>query len=172
MSAKDYFKKYLPYIIIYAVIAFVLIFKTISNQPKEEKRNKKELSLVTETNDNEKNKETNKETNKDTTLATTIEFESETETVDYVEYKFRNKNLLNQHFEKHGKDMGFADAKAYEKAASDVVNNKSALHKTEEEDGDDIYYVESTNEFVVVSTDGYLRTFFNPDRGLDYFNRQ
>ena len=168
MSAKDYFKKYLPYIIIYAVIAIVLIFKTISNQPKEEKRNKKELSLVTETNDNEKNKETNK----DTTLATTIEFESETETVDYVEYKFRNKNLLNQHFEKHGKDMGFADAKAYEKAASDVVNNKSALHKTEEEDGDDIYYVESTNEFVVVSTDGYLRTFFNPDRGLDYFNRQ
>ncbi|HAH18943.1 MAG TPA: hypothetical protein DCL29_08065, partial [Eubacterium sp.] len=94
------------------------------------------------------------------------------ETVDYVEYKFRNKNLLNQHFEKHGKDMGFADAKAYEKAASDVVNNKSALHKTEEEDGDDIYYVESTNEFVVVSTDGYLRTYFNPDRGLDYFNRQ
>ncbi|SKA66555.1 hypothetical protein [Eubacterium uniforme] len=168
MSAKDYFKKYLPYIIIYAVIAIVLIFKTISNQPKEEKRNKKELSLVTETNDNEKNKETNK----DTTLATTIEFESETETVDYVEYKFRNKNLLNQHFEKHGKDMGFADAKAYEKAASDVVNNKSALHKTEEEDGDDIYYVESTNEFVVVSTDGYLRTYFNPDRGLDYFNRQ
>ena len=168
MSAKDYFKKYLPYIIIYAVIAIVLIFKTISNQPKEEKRNKKELSLVTETNDNEKNKETNK----DTTLATTIEFESETETVDYVEYKFRNKNLLNQHFEKHGKDMGFTDAKAYEKAASDVVNNKSALHKTEEEDGDDIYYVESTNEFVVVSTDGYLRTYFNPDRGLDYFNRQ
>ena len=168
MSAKDYFKKYLPYIIIYAVIAIVLIFKTISNQPKEEKRNKKELSLVTETNDNEKNKETNK----DTTLATTIEFESETETVDYVEYKFRNKNLLNQHFEKHGKDMGFADAKAYEKAASDVVNNKDALHKTEEEDGDDIYYVESTNEFVVVSTDGYLRTYFNPDRGLDYFNRQ
>ncbi len=168
MSAKDYFKKYLPYIIIYAVIAIVLIFKTISNQPKEEKRNKKELSLVTETNDNEKNKETNK----DTTLATTIEFESETETVDYVEYKFRNKNLLNQHFEKHGKDMGFAEAKAYEKAASDVVNNKSALHKTEEEDGDDIYYVESTNEFVVVSTDGYLRTYFNPDRGLDYFNRQ
>lgn len=166
MSAKDYFKKYLPYIIIYAVIAIVLIFKTISNQPKKENRNKKELSLVTETNDNEKNKETNK----DTTLATTIEFESET--VDYVEYKFRNKNLLNQHFEKHGKDMGFADAKAYEKAASDVVNNKSALHKTEEEDGDDIYYVESTNEFVVVSTDGYLRTYFNPDRGLDYFNRQ
>lgn len=168
MSAKDYYKKYLPYIIIYAVIAIVLIFKTISNQPKEENRNKKELSLVTETNDNE----INKETNKDTTLATTIEFESETETVDYVEYKFRNKNLLNQHFEKHGKDMGFADAKAYEKAASDVVNNKSALHKTEEEDGDDIYYVESTNEFVVVSTDGYLRTYFNPDRGLDYFNRQ
>ena len=171
MEAKDYLKKYLPYIIIYAVIAIVLIFKTISNDSKDEKSNKSELNLVTEVNDNKETADKNT-ASKDTKVETTTEVESETETAEYVEYKFRNKNLLNQHFEKHGKDMGFADAKAYEKAASDVVNNKDALHKTEEEDGDDIYYVESTNEFVVVSTDGYLRTYFNPDRGLDYFNRQ
>ena len=171
MEAKDYLKKYLPYIIIYAVIAIVLIFKTISNDSKDEKSNKSELTLVTEANDNKETADKNT-ASKDTKVETTTEVESETETAEYVEYKFRNKNLLNQHYQKHGKDMGFADAKAYEKAASDVVNNKDALHKTEEEDGDDIYYVESTNEFVVVSTDGYLRTYFNPDRGLDYFNRQ
>ena len=44
--------------------------------------------------------------------------------------------------------------------------------KIEEEDGDDVYYIESTNEFVVVSKDGYLRTYFYPSDGLDYFNRQ
>lgn len=87
-------------------------------------------------------------------------------------YKFRNKNLLNQHYEKHGKDMGFSSAEEYEKAASAVVNNPSALHKTEKEDGDDVYYIESTNEFVIVSTDGYIRTYFNPDRGIDYYNKQ
>ena len=41
-----------------------------------------------------------------------------------------------------------------------------------EEDGDYIYYLESTNEFVVVSTDGYIRTYFKPTDGIDYFNRQ
>ncbi len=87
-------------------------------------------------------------------------------------YKFRNKNLLDQHYEKHGKDMGFSSAEEYEKAASAVVNNPSALHKTEKEDGDDVYYIESTNEFVIVSTDGYIRTYFNPDRGIDYYNKQ
>ena len=87
-------------------------------------------------------------------------------------YKFRNQNLLNQHYEKHGKEMGFASAAEYEKAASAVVNNPAALHKIEKEDGDDVYYVESTNEFVVVSTDGYIRTYFLPDRGIEYYNKQ
>ena len=85
---------------------------------------------------------------------------------------FRNENLLNSHYEKHGKDMGFSSAKEYEKAAAAVVANSSALHKKEAEDGDDVYYIESTNEFVIVSTDGYIRTYFNPDAGIAYYNRQ
>lgn len=85
---------------------------------------------------------------------------------------FRNQKLLNQHYEKHGKDMGFANATEYEMAAAKVVSNPNALHKTEAEDGDDIYYLESSNEFVVVSTDGYLRTYFWPDSGIKYYNKQ
>ena len=30
----------------------------------------------------------------------------------------------------------------------------------------------ATNEFVVVSTDGYIRTYFKPDSGLRYYNKQ
>jgi len=86
--------------------------------------------------------------------------------------KFRSKKLLDQHYEKHGKDMGFANAKEYEAAAAAVVANPDALHKIEKEDGDDIYYLEETNEFVVVSTDGYLRTYFLPDSGIKYYNKQ
>ena len=70
------------------------------------------------------------------------------------------------------KDMGFVSSEEYEMAASDVVNNPKSLHKTEKEDGDDVYYKEDTNEFVVVSTDGYIRTYFNPDSGKKYFDRQ
>ena len=87
-------------------------------------------------------------------------------------YRFRNQNLLDQHYNKHGREMGFKSAAAYEAAASDVINNPNALHKTEKEDGDHVYYIKSTNEFVVLSTDGYIRTYYQPSGGLDYFNKQ
>ena len=68
--------------------------------------------------------------------------------------------------------MGFSSAEEYEKAAKEVVLNRDSLHKIEEEDGDDVYYLESTNEFVIVSPDGYIRTYFNPSDGIEYYNRQ
>lgn len=62
--------------------------------------------------------------------------------VDYQEYHFRNEDLLESHYEKHGKEMGFSSSKEYETGASDVVNDPDSLHKTEKEDGDDVYYKE------------------------------
>ena len=100
------------------------------------------------------------------------EASSEPDVQNYVEYRFRNSKLLNQHYDKHGKEMGFASAADYEKAACDVANDPSALHKTEKEDGDDIYYIEATNDFVVISTDGYIRTYFWPDSGKKYYDKQ
>ena len=90
----------------------------------------------------------------------------------YIEYKFRNNKLLNQHYEKHGIEMGFDSKESYEKAASDVINNPDALHKIEKEDGDFVYYVEATNEFVILSQDGYIRTYFLPSAGKKYYDRQ
>ncbi len=88
------------------------------------------------------------------------------------DYSFRSSKLRDEHFEKHGREMGFSDAVEYESAASDVINNINALHKIEKEDGDDVYYLEDTNEFVIVSTDGYIRTYFLPDAGKAYYDRQ
>ena len=94
----------------------------------------------------------------------------------YVEYHFRNEKLLNQHFEKHGSefeiDFGYVTAEDYEKGASDVINNPDALFKYEAEDGDGVYYIEESNEFVILSTDGYIRTYFRPSGRIDYFNKQ
>ncbi|MCR5769197.1 MAG: hypothetical protein K6G45_12050 [Lachnospiraceae bacterium] len=91
---------------------------------------------------------------------------------DSQQYYFRSNKLLTQHYEKHGIEMGFDSKEAYEKAASDVINNPAALHKTEAEDGDYVYYVEETNEFVVLSKDGYIRTYFLPSAGKAYYDRQ
>ncbi len=96
----------------------------------------------------------------------------EEEYVSEITYYFRNEKLLNEHYEKHGKEMGFDSAESYEAAANEVINNPDSLHRIEEEDGDDVYYHEETNGFVIVSIDGYIRTFFYPEDGLDYFNRQ
>lgn len=85
---------------------------------------------------------------------------------------FRSRRLLEEHYKKHGREMGFASPEEYQSAAAAVVLNSEALHKTEAEDGDDVYYIESTNEFVVVSADGYIRTYFKPDSGIRYYNRQ
>lgn len=92
------------------------------------------------------------------------------------EYHFRRKSDLTSHFDKHGKefrgDFNYKTAEDYEKGASDVINNPDALYKTEKEDGDHVYYIEETNEFVVLSRDGYIRTYFRPTRGIDYFHDQ
>lgn len=94
------------------------------------------------------------------------------EIVDEQQYYFRNDTLLTQHFEKHGIEMGFDSKESYEAAASKVVTNPDALHKIEAEDGDDVYYLEETNEFVIVSGDGYIRTYFLPSGGKKYFDKQ
>ena len=85
---------------------------------------------------------------------------------------FRNEKLLNEHYDQHGIKMGFSSAEEYEKAAAAVVTSPDALHKLEKEDGDDVYYIVRTNEFVIVSTDGYIRTYFCPEAGLKYYNKQ
>ena len=50
--------------------------------------------------------------------------------VSEINYYFRNEKLLNEHYEKHGKDMGFDSAKSYEAAASEVINNPDSLPTT------------------------------------------
>lgn len=92
--------------------------------------------------------------------------------VEENEYSFRNNKLWTEHYEKHGIEMGFANKEEYAKAANKVINNPDSLHKLEKEDGDDVYFLEETGEFVVVSKDGYIRTYFIPSAGKKYFDKQ
>ncbi len=97
---------------------------------------------------------------------------SEVEQAPAVAYNFRKPEYLQEHFEKHGAEFGYATAEEYLAGANRVVASPEALHKQEAEDGDDVYYLESTNEIVFVSTSGYLRTYFKPNDGKAYFDRQ
>lgn len=84
--------------------------------------------------------------------------------------EFRSDARLQDHFQKHGVEVGCATAEEYLARANAVVADSAARHKTQREDGDDVYFLERTGEFVVVSPEGFIRTYFNTD--LDYFNDQ
>ena len=53
-----------------------------------------------------------------------------------------------------------------------MLQNPDCLYKKEKEDNDDVYFLEATGEFAIVSTDGYLRTYFKPSKGKKYFDKQ
>ncbi len=89
-----------------------------------------------------------------------------------IQYTFRTEEQLEDHFKRHGVEMGFEDEEAYVAGANRVIASPDALHKLEAEDGDDVYYLEESNEFVVVSQKGYIRTYFEPTDGLAYYERQ
>lgn len=87
-------------------------------------------------------------------------------------YQFRNDEYLTEHFEKHGAELGYTSKESYLAGANQVIASAEALHKQEAEDGDDIYFLEKTSELVVLSTDGYIRTYFKPEDGMAYYERQ
>ncbi len=89
-----------------------------------------------------------------------------------VIYTFRTQKQFEDHFEKHGVEMGYETPEDYLIGANQVITSDEALHKLEKEDGDDVYYLESTNEFVILSGDDYIRTYFLPDDGIEYYYRQ
>lgn len=164
------------------------VFTVLFNSNDESDEISTSESSIVETSVSESETETVPETEPETSFVTEKITESVTEIFseeateyftdenNYVEYHFRNEKLLNQHFEKHGSefydDFGYQNAQEYEKGASDVINNPEALFKYEAEGGDGVYYIEQTNEFVILSTDGYIRTYFRPSGKIDYFNRQ
>lgn len=141
---------------------------TLQQAEKEDKEQPKEQTQ--EQTDVQMQPETQNEAPAETEIAAAITTAEAVPETPNAAYRFRKPEYLTEHFQKHGAEFPYATEEEYLLGANNVIQNPSALHKLEAEDGDDVYYVESTREFVVVSTDGYIRTYFLAD--LDYYNRQ
>lgn len=85
---------------------------------------------------------------------------------------FKDDAYLKKHYYKHGRQMGYASPKAYLAGARRVISDSDVLTKREKEDGDWIFYVKKTNEIVFVSKNPYIRTYFKPSLGIQYYYRQ
>ena len=109
---------------------------------------------------------------------TTAPVESEQPDEVEIEYYFRSQAQYEQHYEKHGHEFipifGEITMEEYLMYANALIqsDDEEILTKTEKEDGDFMYFRPSTEEFLVLSTDGYIRTYFIPTAGIDYWNRQ
>jgi pyocin large subunit-like protein len=78
---------------------------------------------------------------------------------------------LEQHFQKHGAEMGFSSEADYLRAAQALVQGGPGV-ETYRRGGDTLYFRESTGEFAVVSDRNVLRTYFKPGDGRRYWERQ
>ena len=89
------------------------------------------------------------------------------------QYTFRSRKLFDEHYKKHGAEVGTITQSEYLALANELINSGSpdVLHKTED-DGDKLFFDKDKGYFAVLSTDGYIRTFFIPDGGIKYWERQ
>lgn len=86
---------------------------------------------------------------------------------------FRTQQLLDSHYAKHGAEFGNITKEQYLEGANNLIHSSGAnILKKTEADGDILIYNTDTNEFLVLSYDGFIRTYFKPTDGIDYFNRQ
>jgi len=79
---------------------------------------------------------------------------------------------LEQHFQKHGLAMGFANQVEYLRAAQALVRGGPGVETWQRADGDTLFFRAATGEFGVLSDRNILRTYFKPDDGPRYWARQ
>jgi hypothetical protein len=87
-----------------------------------------------------------------------------------VFYRFRTAKHLADHFAKHGNEFNYADENEYLYHANLVISNTSDM-KSKQPDGDTQYLNSKTCEYVALSYDNYIRTYFRPRNCVRYFNR-
>lgn len=90
----------------------------------------------------------------------------------YAEY-WTNEYAEVNHFYAHGYDMEYTYITDYSQAAINFANSEDEENISfTAENGSTYKYNEDTNEFLIVSKDGKIVTYFEPDRGIEYFYEQ
>jgi hypothetical protein len=87
---------------------------------------------------------------------------------------FRSRGALDEHFEKHGAEFGVSDRERYLRLACELRDaplGSNVLEGTRS-DGVITRFDARTGAFVAFNRDRTLRTFFKPNDGRAYFERQ
>ena len=90
----------------------------------------------------------------------------------YAQYWTSEYNEI-KHFRDHGKQMGFDKIVDYSRAAVEFAfSDSESLISFTTADGSIFQYDPKTNEFLILSRNGKIVTYYPPSKGLKYFNNQ
>ena len=92
----------------------------------------------------------------------------------HPEIGFAGRTHLREHFEKHGREFGAADAAAYLLLAQEMRDRRTggSLLEFRRADGVLTRFDRRTGSFLAFEKSLVIRTFFKPNDGEAYFRRQ
>lgn len=90
---------------------------------------------------------------------------------DIIEIRFETSESMRKHYMKHSKEYGDISIESYLSLANELANAPASddVEKIARSDGSTAIYRFSTNDFLVVTKDGSIRTFFKPKSGKEYW---
>ena len=87
-------------------------------------------------------------------------------------YNWGNLGTLNDHYVRHGSDVGARDEQDYARIAHNLYNNRAQYQVKTDNNGIVRVYDATRNFFGSYNADGTTRTMFSPTNGQQYFDRQ
>ena len=87
---------------------------------------------------------------------------------------FRSRERLEEHFQKHGAEFHAASAEDYLRLAQTLRDKAAGGDVLERTRGDGVIsrFDRASGAFIAFDADGTIRTFFHPNDGERYFERQ
>ena len=91
-----------------------------------------------------------------------------------IEVGFETPEKMQKHYDKHIDKYGNISISEYIALANELVNAKDTddIERIVRSDESTAIYRFSTNDFLVITKDGYIRTFFKPDDGEAYWREE
>ncbi len=97
--------------------------------------------------------------------------------ISHINYEWArdfNKKTIDQHFNDHGKSMGFDSKESYKQHAikfANTIDRKNCTSFVAENDST-YKYNKVTNEFAIITKDGYIVTYYKPTGEYSYYKNQ
>lgn len=85
-----------------------------------------------------------------------------------------NKKTLNKHYNEHKKNMGFDSKESYKQHAIKFANtiDRKNCESFVDKNGSTYKYNKKTNEFAIITKDGFVIIYYKPKDSYDYYKNQ